>query len=294
MKILVTGAQGQLGQELCRVLRGMGEDVIGADRSDFDLTDSAAVKNFISRVRPHAILHCAAFTDVDRAEREPLLCRRVNLDGTAYLADAAESCGSRLLYISTDYVFSGDSQGFYGTRDRPRPLSVYGETKYRGEEAVLSLCSHAFVLRTSWVFGLYGKNFVSTILRLAQQRKELSVVCDQVGSPTYTRDLSRLIAQMIRTDRYGIYHATNEGVCSRAEFAEEILRQASFDVKVIPVPSSLYPTAAKRPLNSRLSKRRLDEEGFSRLPFWKDALSEYLTELNETRRAALSGKRQEP
>lgn len=293
MNILVTGAQGQLGYDLCRTLREEGHTTVGVDRSDFDITDRAATERFLNASRPDAVIHCAAFTDVDGAEQSPLLCRRVNLDGTAYLAKAAQACKARMLYLSTDYVFAGEGSKFYTTQDRPHPLSVYGETKYQGEQATLSLCSRAFVVRTSWVFGEHGKNFVSTMLTLARARREIPVVSDQIGSPTYTRDLSRLIAQMIQTDRYGIYHATNEGICSRAEFAQEILRQAGSDAEIRPIRTSDYPSAARRPLNSRMSKQSLDEAGLVRLPHWKDALARYLSESGLLPKKALLGKRGE-
>lgn len=293
MNILVTGAQGQLGYDLCSILREEGHETLGVDRSDFDLTDRVATERFLDASHPDAVIHCAAFTDVDGAEQNPLLCRRVNRDGSAYLAKAAQDCGAKLLYLSTDYVFAGIGEDFYTTQDRPRPLSVYGETKYQGEEATLSLCSRAFVVRTSWVFGRHGRNFVSTMIELARKKREIPVVRDQVGSPTYTRDLSRLIAQMIRTDRYGIYHATNEGICSRAEFAREILRQAGLDAEIRPVWTADYPSPAKRPLNSRMSKQGLEDAGLARLPHWRDALARYLSEIRLLQERALFGKRGE-
>ena len=225
MKILVTGVKGQLGYDICRILTERGIENRGVDIEDFDVTDEAAVNNYIKDYAPTAVIHCSAFTAVDRAEDEIELCTRVNADGTRNIAKAAEAIGAKLMYISTDYVFPGTGEQFYEPGDSTGPLSVYGKTKLLGEEAVRSTTDRHFIVRISWVFGINGNNFIKTMLRLSETKTDLNVVCDQIGSPTYTYDLSQLLCDMIVTERYGTYHATNEGVCSWAEFAAEIMQQ---------------------------------------------------------------------
>ena len=276
MKILVTGATGMLGQDVLRVLREQRHECLGVGSADFDLQDMAAVRAAVTAFNPDAIVHCAAYTAVDKAESEPACCASVNGLGTLNIARAALAVDARLLHISTDYVFDGSGETPWEEYDRPRPLNVYGLSKLQAEEAVRSLVPKHFILRTSWVFGHGGGNFVETIRRLGKEKSSISVVDDQIGSPTYSVDLARLIAQMIVTDRYGTYHGTNEGFCSFADFARMILRAEGSRCRVNPIPSSQYPSAARRPLNSRLSKRSLDEGGFSRLPIWEDALRRYI------------------
>ncbi len=282
MKILVTGAKGQLGFDLCRILTDRKIDHLGVDIDDFDITDREATLRFITNYRPDAVIHCSAFTAVDRAESEAELCTRVNAEGPANIAAAANEIGAKMMYISTDYVFPGTGETAYCPEDPTGPLSVYGKTKLMGEEAVRAASDRHFIVRISWVFGKNGNNFVKTMLRLGDIKDELNVVADQIGSPTYTYDLSKLLCDMIVTDRFGTYHATNEGLCSWAEFAEEIMRLGGKKTKINPIPTSEYPTAAVRPLNSRMSKDKLEENGFARLPHWKDALVRYLKELNES------------
>lgn len=279
MKILVTGAGGQLGYDVCKVLAARGVEHRGVDIQDFDITDAAATRTYIVEYGPDAVIHCSAWTAVDRAEDEPERCRAVNVDGTRNIAAACREIGAKLLYISTDYVFSGAGERFYEPEDPTGPLSVYGETKLGGEQAVRELLNRWFIVRISWVFGKNGKNFVRTMLGLAETRTEVNVVRDQVGSPTYTVDLAPLLCDMIATEQYGVYHATNEGVCSWAEFAREIFRLAGKDVRVNAIPTSEYPTRAVRPLNSRMSKDKLERAGFDRLPAWQDALERYLREI---------------
>lgn len=279
MRALVTGVSGQLGHDVAEELRRRGAACIAAARSDFDLTDGAAVEAYIAARRPDAVIHCAAYTAVDRAEDEPALCRAVNASGTEYIARACAATGAKLVYISTDYVFPGDGDRPYETDDPVGPLSVYGRTKLAGEQAVQALLARHFIVRISWVFGRNGANFVSTMLRLAKERALLRVVDDQVGSPTYTADLAPLLCDMAESEAYGVYHATNEGFCSWAQFAAEIFRQANCAVEICPIASEAYPTKAARPRNSRLSKRSLDAAGFHRLPCWQDALTRYLEAL---------------
>lgn len=281
MRIMVTGATGQLGQDTVQALRACGHDVLGVSTRDFDLTDPEQVARFVQAASPEAIVHCAAYTAVDRAENEVGACMAVNASGTMYLARAARNLGAKMLYISTDYVFDGSGDAPWEADARPNPLNVYGLSKWQGEEAVRALVERCFILRVSWVFGAGGSNFVRTMLRLGKERSILRVVDDQIGAPTYTRDLAELIARMIVTDRYGVYHASNEGCCSFAEFAAAILSSAGLSCHVQPIPSAEYPSAARRPLNSRLSKRSLDEAGFPRLPIWEDALARFLAELSQ-------------
>ncbi len=279
MKVMVTGITGQLGFDVMRELAKRNIEAIGAARKDFDLTDGGSMKKFIERHKPDAIIHCAAYTAVDKAEDESELAMEINARAVERLATLAREIDAKLIHISTDYVFPGDGAEPYEVGDRKAPTNAYGRSKLEGERAVERLMEKFFIVRISWVFGINGKNFVRTMLRLSETRDRLTVVDDQIGSPTYTADLARLLVEMVQTDRYGIYHATNEGFCSWAEFAAEIFRQAEVPTVVEPVPSSAYPTKAVRPKNSRLSKKSLDAAGFERLPSWKDAVGRYLIEL---------------
>lgn len=279
MKILVTGVGGQLGYDVCRVLTARNIEHKGVDIADFDITDGKAARDYITAYHPDAVIHCSAWTAVDRAEDELERVRAVNTEGPRNIAAACKELGAKMLYISTDYVFPGTGERFYEPEDPTGPLGAYGETKLGGEKAVQELLEKYFIVRISWVFGKNGNNFVGTMLRLAETKREINVVCDQIGSPTYTADLAPLLCDMIVTDKYGVYHAANEGVCSWAEFAQEIFRLAGKDVRVHPVPTSEYPTRAVRPLNSRMSKDKLEKMGFARLPDWHDALARYFHEL---------------
>lgn len=276
MRIMVTGATGMLGQDVLRVLRAHKHACLGVSSADFDLRDGAAVRAAVLAFQPEAIVHCAAYTAVDRAESEPAICCAINGLGTLNIARAARAADAKLLYISTDYVFDGSGNAPLETDARPNPLNVYGLSKLQGEEAVRSVTPDHFILRVSWLFGHGGGNFVETMRRLGREKSQITVVDDQIGSPTYTLDLARLIAQMVETRRYGTYHASNEGFCSFADFARMILRADGSRCRVVPIPSAQYPSAARRPLNSRLSKRSLEENGFARLPIWEDALRRYI------------------
>jgi len=276
MKVLVTGAKGQLGADVALALSKQDIANMGVDQSDFDIADINAVNNTLQSYMPDAVIHCAAYTAVDKAEDEPDICRLVNEDGTRNIALACKEIGAKMLYISTDYVFHGNGDHFHLTTDSTRPMSVYGKTKLAGEKAVLETLSRAFIVRISWVFGEHGNNFVKTMLRLGKEQDNISVVCDQIGSPTYTVDLALLLCQMILSEKYGVYHATNEGVCSWAEFARAIFLLADLNVAVNPILSSAYPTKATRPLNSRLDKSTLYKAGFMQLPYWQNALRRYL------------------
>lgn len=279
MKLLVTGVKGQLGYDVCKVLSARGIEHRGVDIEDFDITNAQATHDYIAAYRPDGVIHCSAWTAVDRAEDELEKVRAVNAEGPRNIASVCKEIGAKLVYISTDYVFPGTGDRFYEPDDPTGPLGAYGVTKLEGERAVQALLERYFIVRVSWVFGKNGSNFIKTMLRLAETKSELNVVCDQIGSPTYTADLAPLLCDMVVSEKYGVYHATNEGICSWAEFAEEIFRLAGKDIKVNPVPTSEYPTRAARPLNSRMSKAKLEEMGFSRLPDWHDALVRYLREL---------------
>ena len=280
MKVLVTGVKGQLGFDVMKRLAALNIEARGVDYTDCDLTDGPSVMALVRGESPDAIIHCAAYTAVDRAETEPEQCAAVNGMGTLNLVRAALAVDAKLLYVSTDYVFSGEGDTPVDISAPYQPRNVYGLTKAQGEEAVRSLMNRSFIVRTSWVFGAHGDNFVKTMLRLGADHSEVSVVGDQIGSPTYTVDLARLLCDMVQTNRYGIYHATNEGYCSWASFAAEIMRQAGLRCTVRAIPTSEYPTRARRPANSRLSKVSLDQAGFARLPQWEDALSRYLAEIS--------------
>lgn len=279
MKIIVTGSNGQLGTDVTAELIAKGHEVIGADLPETDITNKNQIEEFISQSKADAVIHCAAYTNVDLAETEKEICKKINVDGTLNIAKACKKSNIKMLYISTDYVFGGEGEDAFENDSPKAPCNFYGETKLGGEVAVTENCEKYFVVRISWVFGENGKNFVKTMLRLSKERDTLNVVCDQIGSPTYTKDLSKLLCNMIETDNYGIYHATNEGYCSWAEFASKIMELSGAETKIIPIPGSEYKSAAVRPSNSRLSKKSLDENGFERLPHWENALERYL--LNE-------------
>lgn len=280
MKVLVTGVNGQLGWDVTRVLAERQIPCRGVDLQDFDLTDGAAVKAYVQEYAPDVIVHCAAYTAVDRAESEPEKCAAVNGDGTMNMVRAALSVGAKMVYISTDYVFSGEGEEPW-TEDMPYdPKNVYGLSKVQGEIAVRSLMKRYFLLRTSWVYGVHGRNFVRTMLKLGREKTEVRVVNDQIGSPTYSLDLARVICDLIPTEKYGIYHVTNGGYMSWAEFAALIMEKRGQPCRVIPVPSREYPTPARRPLNSRLSGKKLADSGISPMPSVRDALERYLRELD--------------
>lgn len=278
MRVLVTGVKGQLGYDVVNELEKRGMTAIGVDIEEMDITDAGSVDRVIKEAAPDAVIHCAAYTAVDAAEDNETICRRVNAEGTANIAKVCKELDIKMMYISTDYVFDGQGERAWEPDDERNPLNVYGQTKYEGEVAVTDALEHYFIVRIAWVFGVNGKNFIKAILNKAQTVDTLTVVNDQFGSPTYTFDLARLLVDMIVTERYGFYHATNEGICTWYEFACEIIRQAGMAdrVKVLPVSADQYPAKAKRPTNSRMSKEKLSENGFERLPAWQDALARYL------------------
>lgn len=276
MKVLVTGVKGQLGHDVVNELKKRGHVAVGTDVEEMDITDGKKVHEVMQKEKPDAVIHCAAYTAVDAAEEQVEFCRKINATGTENIAKECKDLDCKMLYLSTDYVFNGEGERPWEPDDKREPLNVYGVTKYEGELAVEKYVQKYFTVRIAWVFGVNGKNFIKTMLKLGETHKDINVVDDQIGSPTYTYDLSHLLVDMIETERYGRYHATNEGLCSWYEFAKEIFRQAGMDVNVHPVTSEEFPSKAKRPHNSRMSKEKLTENGFCRLPAWEDALKRYL------------------
>lgn len=304
MKVFVTGVGGQLGHDVINELHKKGHSAIGSDIAPtyqgvqdgsaattlpyvaLDITDAAAVKRVIEEVHPDAVIHCAAWTAVDLAEDEDKqeTVYAINARGTRHIAEVCKALDCKMVYISTDYVFDGQGQTPWHPDCKDyAPLSVYGKSKLEGELAVSELLSKYFIVRIAWVFGLNGKNFIKTMLNVGKKFDTVRVVCDQIGTPTYTVDLSRLLVDMIESEKYGYYHATNEGgYISWYDFTCEIFRQAGYTTNVVPVTTAEYGLSkAARPFNSRLDKSKLVEAGFAPLPDWRDALSRYLTEIKE-------------
>ena len=304
MKFFVTGVGGQLGHDVMNELLKRGHEGVGSDIQEnysgvsdgsavtkapyvaLDITNKNAVEKVITEVNPDAVIHCAAWTAVDTAEDDDKVAkvRAINAGGTQNIANVCKKLDCKMTYISTDYVFDGQgTEPWQPDCKDYKPLNVYGQTKLEGELAVSRTLEKYFIVRIAWVFGLNGKNFIKTMLRVGKERGAVSVVDDQIGSPTYTYDLARLLVDMIQSDKYGRYHATNEGLCSWYEFAVEIFKQAGMDVKVTPVSTAeytaAYPGQAKRPMNSRISKEKLSDNGFERLPSWQDAVGRYLKEI---------------
>ena len=279
MRVFVTGVKGQLGYDVMNELEKQGLEGIGVDIDEMDITDADQVNKVIKEAAPDAVIHCAAYTAVDAAEDNEEICRKVNAQGTENIAKVCEELDIKMMYISTDYVFNGQGERPWEPDDEREPLNVYGQTKYEGELAIEEHVKKFFTVRIAWVFGVNGKNFIKTMLNLGKTHDHLTVVNDQTGSPTYTYDLARLLVDMIQTDKYGRYHATNEGICTWYEFACEIFKQAGMNVSVAPVSSDEYPAKAKRPSNSRMDKSKLTANGFTPLSTWQDALSRYLKEI---------------
>ncbi len=278
MRVMVTGAKGQLGHDLWNELEKRGHECVGVDIEEMDITDPQACRKVITESNVEGVIHCAAYTAVDAAEDNVDLCMKINRDGTENIAAVCEELGLKLMYISTDYVFDGEGTRPWEPDDERDPLNVYGDSKYQGELAVTNHTDKYFIVRISWVFGINGKNFINTMLKLGEERGAVSVVNDQIGSVTYTYDLARLLVDMMETEKYGFYHATNQGIISWYDFAVEIFRQAGMDVKVTPCTSDQFPAKAKRPHNSRMDQSKLVKNGFTPMPEWKDALNRYLKE----------------
>ncbi len=279
MNVLITGGTGQLGFDIVAKLKSLNIDISAPTHNELDITNQVEVAHIFEQYKPTVVIHCAAFTAVDAAEDNQKLCDDININGTKYLAQEAAKCGAKFVYISTDYVFDGQGTGAYKVTDKPNPINYYGRSKLAGETIVQDILSKYFILRISWVFGLNSKNFVKTMIDLGSKYDEIKVVDDQYGSPTYTHDVAELISDMIITNEFGIYHVTNEGICSWCEFAKKIFECVKLSCRVQGIPSSEYPTKAVRPFNSRLDKSSLEQHGFKRLPKWEDALQRYLEEL---------------
>jgi dTDP-4-dehydrorhamnose reductase len=276
MKVVVTGAKGQLGTDLVDLLSDRGYEVYGYGREELDITNFDQVQQVISEVKPDVVIHASAYTKVDLAESEPDQAFLINAYGTRNVAVVSEKVGAKLVYVSTDYVFDGTATSPYNEFARTNPLSVYGKSKLAGEQFVRDLHSKFFIVRTSWVYGKHGNNFVKTMLKLAQERDELMVVNDQVGCPTYTVDLANFILGLIQTEKYGIYHVSNSGYCSWYEFAKAIFEEARIEVKVNPCMTKDFPRPAPRPAYSVFEHMALRLNGFSEMRYWREALKEFI------------------
>ena len=285
MRVFVTGVKGQLGYDVMNELEKQGLEGIGVDIDEMDITDADQVNKVIKEAAPDAVIHCAAYTAVDAAEDNEEICRKVNAQGTENIAKVCEELDIKMMYISTDYVFNGQGKRPWEPDDKREPLNVYGQTKYEGELAIEEHVKKFFTVRIAWVFGLNGKNFIKTMLQVGKNHPQVRVVNDQIGTPTYTYDLARLLVDMMETEKYGYYHATNEGgYISWYDFTKEIYRQAGLATEVQPVTTAEYGLSkAARPYNSRLEKKKLKENGFTPLPTWQDALGRYLQELKRQR-----------
>lgn len=282
MRILVTGVKGQLGFDVVNELKKNNIEAVGVDIEEMDITDAAAVKKVITESKVDGVIHCAAYTAVDAAEDNEEICRKINAGGTQNIANVCKELDIKMMYISTDYVFDGQGETPWTPDCKDyKPLNVYGQTKLEGELAVSETLDKYFIVRIAWVFGVNGKNFIKTMLNVGKTHDKVTVVSDQIGTPTYTYDLARLLVDMIQTDKYGYYHATNEGgYISWYDFTCEIYKQAGYTTEVVPVTTAEYGVSkAARPFNSRLDKSKLVENGFKPLPTWQDALSRYLKEI---------------
>ena len=278
MKVLVTGGSGQLGTEVCKYLRRKGFDVFSPSRQEMNVTDALKVLETVKRICPDIVIHCAAYTQVDQAEEHREEAFLLNESGTANIAAACLEIAAKMIYISTDYVFSGIGNSYYEIDDPTEPLNVYGLSKLAGENRVRNLLERYFIVRISWLYGHNGDNFVEKILRAIKEKERIQVACDQVGSPTYAKDLPPLLHEMMMSEEYGTYHATNAGICTRAEFATEIIGLTGRKIEVQPILTENFQSCAQRPLNSKLSKASLKEHGFKDLRDWKSALYDYYSE----------------
>jgi len=281
IKALVTGGNGQLGYDVSKQLSQIGIKVITTTKDNLDITNEKRTRQFIIETKPDIIIHCAAYTAVDKAEEEQEICYSVNVEGTKYIAQSAQEINAKLVYISTDYVFNGSGNTPHAITDLINPVNYYGQTKAEGEEIVKNYIQEHFIIRTSWVYGINGHNFVKTMMHLGESKKKIQVVDDQIGSPTYTKDLATFISNLIQTENYGTYHGVNEGYCSWYQFAQEIFAQLAQDMKIVPISSQAYITKAQRPKNSRLSTVATENIGLEKLPHWKNALKRYLQEIKE-------------
>jgi dTDP-4-dehydrorhamnose reductase len=278
-KVLVTGAKGQLGSDVVLCLQDQGYGVYGYGRQELDITDYEQVTHIFNKIKPDIVIHTAAHTKVDLAESEPDEAYLINAYGTRNIAVASEVIGAKLVYVSTDYVFNGQGIRPYNEFEPTSPLGVYGKSKLAGEQFVRDLNSKFFIIRTSWVYGLHGVNFVKTVLKISEDRNELNVVHDQIGSPTYTVDLAKFIGQLVPTELYGTYHASNTGFCSWYEFAKAIFEEADLpNIKVNPITTAEFPRPAPRPSFSVMDHMAIRLNGLTDLPHWRDALKKFIQE----------------
>lgn len=282
MKVIVTGATGQLGYDILKELKKRRIDAVGIGSKDCDITIQKAVFQMIENIMPNVIIHCAGYTAVDKAEDEVDKCNLINVEGTRNLVLACNKYDITLLYVNTDYVFSGDGIEPWKAEVERRPVSQYGKSKYQGEVVVEELLDKYFIVRVSWIYGNNGKNFVKSMLKLAETQNRIKVVSDQIGSPTYTVDVAKILVELIQTNKYGKYNVSNEGFCSWYEFAQEILKHTNKTIEIIPITSEEYGAKAKRPFNSRMDKSKLVENGLELLPEWKNALKRFLEEYDGT------------
>ena len=281
MKVLVTGATGQVGYDVAKELKARNIDVIGIGSKDCDITSFKDVKKTLEQIEPDVVIHCAGYTSVDRAEEDKENCYTVNSIGTENIAKVCKIHNITLLFTSTDYVFDGTGIEPWKVDDERKPVSVYGMSKYEGELAVQKYLKKYYIVRISWVYGINGRNFVKAVLDKADISSEISVVADQIGTPTYTVDIAKAIVDIVQSEKYGIYHVANEGYCSWYDFACYLFDKLNRQIKVIPVSSEKYVAKAKRPLNSRLDKNDLEKNGIERLPSWENALDRFLVEYLE-------------
>lgn len=278
--ILVTGINGQLGYDVLKELKTRNIECVGVGKDELDITDKEKVTSYIKNLNPKKVIHCAGYTAVDLAEDDIEHCTNVNVNGTQNIALACKNINATMMYISTDYVFDGRGELPFKVDDSTAPVNVYGKSKLDGEKVLQQVLSNYFIVRISWVFGINGNNFVKTMLKLGKDKSNLNVVSDQIGSPTYTKDLAILLCDMINSEKYGVYHATNDGYCSWAEFAAKIMEKANLNCEINPILTSEYKTKAVRPNNSRLDKTALSENNFKLLPHWEDALNRFLKEVD--------------
>lgn len=279
IRVLVTGVNGQLGFDVVNRLNELGIEAIGVGRNDFDISNKKETQEYILKIKPDVVVHCAAYTAVDKAEEEKEKCYSINVEGTRNIVEACKKIDAKMVYISTDYVFDGQGEEPQSEDKDTNPINYYGYTKEQGELIVKKLLGNYYIIRTSWVYGKNGKNFVKTMLKFAETKDEVNVVNDQVGAPTYTVDLAEFIVNLLQTDKYGIYHGVNEGYCSWHDFAKIIFEKSNINIKVNPVETSAYPTKAKRPKNSKLSKGNTDKAEINRLPHWDNVLNRFLDEI---------------
>lgn len=278
MKIIITGANGQLGQDVKKIL-SLQHEVYAFGRAELDITDQQTAKKIIFDIQPDAIIHCAAYTAVDLAESNSDDAYTINASGVRNIAVAAEAIGAKICYVSTDYVFEGNSASPYNEYDQTNPQSIYGKSKRAGEVLVQTLSRRYFIVRTSWLYGAHGNNFVKTMLKLASEKRSLKVVDDQIGSPTYTVDLSNFLSELITTEKYGIYHASNMGSCSWFQFAQAIFEEEGICIQLDPCTTEEFPRPAPRPRYSVMDHMAIRINGFEELPHWKEGLRAFLREL---------------